>query len=45
MSANHPSEPLGETGGNDGLGAKNEPAFAGEVRVAVGAFSAAAVNG
>jgi hypothetical protein len=28
-----------------GYGATNEPAFAGEVRVAVGAFSAAAVNG
>jgi hypothetical protein len=26
-------------------GQENEPAFAGEVRVAVGAFSAAAVNG
>jgi hypothetical protein len=28
-----------------GMGQENEPAFAGEVSVAVGAFSAAAVNG
>jgi hypothetical protein len=27
------------------MGQENEPAFAGEVRVAVGAFSAATVNG